>query len=495
MKLNYFSAILVSVLTIFGAQSCQEKPAQQPNEDLGLTQCLTPANLSFDVDGFNVECSWTVAKDAQAYNLVVASDETFESVVETFVVAPEEVPYIVTLAEGVYYFKLQATAEGVDPSNWAVYESAITIVDATPAVDLSATATANCYIVNAAGKYKFKPTKGCTADAVGEITEIQLLWETSTEAADAALAPNSVISKVSYKDGYIEFATPSVLKPGNALIAAVQKTTEVNAETQESVEKSTVLWSWHIWLTSETISDVTFADGLVLMDRNIGELSATARTSMLYQWGRKDPFPGTIGADKKVAVAGVATTSRTDNSSVDYSIKNPTTLGAAKTVSESTVQSVHSDYYKRLWGTDVNDKTLHDPCPAGYKVPWAFEGGVDGIKSDNKIENTRFAALAGLTYANNAFSMASPAISFYGGGFYNFNGGTGASVSADMQMSGDSFTIWTATCRADAKKRSAGCLHGDANGIVYHISLNDNAVLYNGRAAAWPVRCEKISAN
>lgn len=492
MKQNYFSSLVIVMMVTLGLFSCQ-KPS--PEGEDKLTQCLTPTSLSCTVNEYEASFTWTATKDAESYNLVIAKDADFATTVEAVTVDPEELPYVTTLEEGEYYFKVQATSSTLDPSNWAICETVVKVLgDTRPATDLSAKATANCYIVSAAGKYKFKPTKGCTADPVGTITKVQLLWETSTEDADAALAVNSVISKVALDaDGNIEFATPKNLKPGNAVIAAISVTKETDATTGLEVDKETVLWSWHIWLTSDPITDVTVSDGFVLMDRNIGELSASARTSMLYQWGRKDPFPGTIGGTKKVAVAGVATSARKDNASVDYSIKNPTVLGAAKTeYTDGKVQAVHADYYARLWGEDVKDKTLHDPCPAGYKVPWAYEGGVDGIKTDNKIDNTRFAALAGLTYANNAFSMTNPAISFYGGGFYNFSGGADAPVSADLQMSTDSFTLWTATCRGSSKKRSAGCIHGDATGVQYIISVNDADVKYNGRAAAYPIRCEKM---
>ncbi len=492
MKQNYLSSLVIVMMMTLGLFSCQ-KPAPEGEET--LTQCLTPTSLSCTVNEYEASFSWTATKDAESYNLVIAKDADFSTTVEAVTVDPEDLPYVTTLEEGEYYFKVQATSSTLDPSNWAVCETVVNVVgDTRPATDLSAAATANCYIVSAAGKYKFKPTKGCTAESVGEITKVQLLWETSVEDADAALAVNSVISKVALdSDGNIEFSTPKNLKSGNAVIAAISVTKETDATTGLEVDKETVLWSWHIWLTSDPIADVTVSEGFVLMDRNIGELSASARTSMLYQWGRKDPFPGTVGSSKKVAVAGVATTSRTDNASVDYSIKNPTVLGAAKTeYTDGKAQSVHADYYVRLWGEDVKDKTQHDPCPAGYKVPWAFEGGVSGIKTDNKIENTRFAALAGLTYADNAFSMATPAISFYGTGFYNFSGGADAPVSAELQMSTDSFTLWTATCRVADKKRSAGCIHGSAAGVEFIVSVNDNAVKYNGRAAAYPIRCEKM---
>lgn len=488
MKTNYISAILAGMLAIASVQACQEKEGP----DSGLTQCLSPAQLSCDVTNLDVKFSWTVSKDAEEYNLVIASDEAFETVVKSVVVAPEEVPYTVTLDEGEYYFKVQATAEKLEPSNWSVYENVVVVEDTTPAVDLSASATANCYIVSKAGKYKFKPTQGATSAAVEGIAEVVILWETSTEDETATLAANSVIANVSYKDGYIEFATPKTFKPGNALIAAkTEVRKETDATTGETVEKQDVLWNWHIWLTSEPVTDVQVSGGLVLMDRNLGELSATARTSMLYQWGRKDPFPGLSGNGKKVAVAGELTTLRGGSGSLDWLIMNPTKLNGQ--LSDGEAKSCHASWTETtMWGTGA-DKTQYDPCPAGYKVPYPVEGDITDAVND--IAKTRFAGFSGMTFnsANGVFELGSA--KFAATGCYLLNTISPSVASSDIQESGSAY-LWTAYYK---NKRLAGCLRvaNETAGVsaTYWSKSGDKTSQYHSKYNAYAVRCEKMAAN
>ncbi len=101
-------------------------------------------------------------------------------------------------------------------------------------IDLSATESANSYVVSSAGAYKFKGNvKGNSSMPLdGTPVQAELLWETF--GTDVTPNVNDVIASVSYKDGYVEFETPATLKNGNAVIAV--KDADDN-----------ILWSWHIW--------------------------------------------------------------------------------------------------------------------------------------------------------------------------------------------------------------------------------------------------------
>ncbi len=62
-----------------------------------------------------------------------------------------------------------------------------------------------------------------------------------------------------------------------------------------------IVWSWHVWVTGydpeADIFEWTDANGITYkyMDRNLGALSAEKYSKdalgLMYQWGRKDPFP------------------------------------------------------------------------------------------------------------------------------------------------------------------------------------------------------------
>lgn len=190
--------------------------------------------------------------------------------------------------------------------------------------DLSAagTRTANCYVVKTtdANKwYRFKATvrgngaqtaedisyTGAEIPAGDKISPVKagLVWETRDNGGTV-----HTLDYVGYsRNGYIVFKLGSAPE-GNAVVAA-----------KDGASK--ILWSWHIWATAafdgnsikvqqyetrprsgisgyENITKRTFN----MMDRNLGAASAmpASKTAeeviktygLIYQFGRKDPFPG-----------------------------------------------------------------------------------------------------------------------------------------------------------------------------------------------------------
>ena len=235
--------------------------------------------------------------------------------------------------------------------------------EAGPA-NLSKKQSANSYIVTAAGEYKFAAVKGNSEESVGTVAKAEVLWETYNN--DQEVAVGSVIASVNYADGFISFATPDILKPGNAVIAAKDA-------------NDVILWSWHIWIPATEITTDTYGIySLPLMDRNLGALVAATTDAaapvesfgLTYQWGRKDPFPGpkAVKSGSNAVVAGVAVSTASGSGAGDeskitleYSIANPTVLGFA----QNGDWVLPSD--NTLWQNDV--KTIYDPCPPGYRVP------------------------------------------------------------------------------------------------------------------------------
>ncbi len=224
--------------------------------------------------------------------------------------------------------------------------------------------TANCYIVNEAGEYKFPLVKGNGEEAVAAAS-VEVLWETWNNMEE--VIQNSVIATVGLVDGFVTFTTPDQIKPGNAVIAAKDAS-------------GVILWSWHIWVPATAIETADYGIFSVpMMDRNLGALVvATADDAiavesfgMTYQWGRKDPFPGagTISDDDDNAtVAGLELSStegagEADESKItlEQSIQNPTLLGHSKGA-DWLLQ-----FDNTLWQNGT--KTIYDPCPPGYRVP------------------------------------------------------------------------------------------------------------------------------
>ena len=232
------------------------------------------------------------------------------------------------------------------------------------ASDLSSSASANCYIVSESGLYKFKTVKGNSNTSVGNVVSASILWETfGTSTSPEYL---DLISGFCYKDGYIAFQTADTFKEGNAVIAAKDA-------------NGNILWSWHIWLTDQPQAHVYNNNAGTMMDRNLGATSATpgdvGALGLLYQWGRKDPFLGSSSIGSSTCAESTITwpstvSSNSSTGTVDYVTSHPTTYIGG--------QSPYDWQYNQdntLW---QSEKTIYDPCPAGWRVP---DGGSNGIWS------------------------------------------------------------------------------------------------------------------
>lgn len=277
---------------------------------------------------------------------------------------------------------------------------------------------ANCYIVDGSdsgnnGKtFYFKAYQGNSTTGVGAISSVEVLWETYNDAS--SVSANSVIAAVDFdkqsaNDYYdIVFQMPATLHAGNAVIAAKDVS-------------DNILWSWHIWVPETAITTSTFGgiSSRSMMDRNLGAIrAATAGTDdiqtmgLLYQWGRKDPFPNKKNhSSSSNDFTNHATTAPTSALSVvtaqfatvAEAIKSPTVF-AASSADKTDWTAVSNNAF---WTTT---KTIYDPCPPGYKVPsssecnmftvditnttnypgWAVDTGKCQFKLGSSTDNTVF---------------------------------------------------------------------------------------------------------
>lgn len=204
---------------------------------------------------------------------------------------------------------------------------------------------------------------------------------------------------------------PEHIKNGNAVVAVTKN--------------NIVVWSWHLWFapdnvldkvevtnhggkkyyfTSETLGftysgwqttgyskvrkikikiEQVAGNGVKKSGEIIAEQNPGSRTTKwattLYQWGRKDAFPGmtTVAEGNFVSNAG-------PNISIKESIQNPHKhyITDASQIWEQTSNDGNTGYgYYNLWSINNtinqvqgtgNDhdvkKTIYDPCPAGFKV-------------------------------------------------------------------------------------------------------------------------------
>lgn len=332
--------------------------------------------------------------------------------------------------------------------------------------DLSASGKANCYIVSSGGNYMFDGrVKGGSSQSVGTPATATVLWEST--GTSSPVSEGVLLKDVFYSGGYVHFSTPDTFAQGNALVAVKDA-------------GGNILWSWHIWLTSTAVGEVTYGNGAgTVMNRNLGSRTASINSwtsrGLLYQWGRKDPFLGaaSVSADTESsstsnAFATEASTSVTGT--LAYSVAHPMTF--------ITGNASNGDwFYTGTTSTDntrwASAKTINDPCPYGWRVP---DGG-DNLLWEAAKGSLIYGTLNTWNSTNYALNLqavlgTSSAAWFPAGGYRN--GETGA-----LQWVGKGGFWWA-------------CATG--NGVQCGMALSSEGTIVPityGRADAQSIRCVK----
>ena len=302
-------------------------------------------------------------------------------------------------------------------------------VRSTPHVeDLSAFQTANSYIVDEPGYYKFDVTT--RGNGVGylvspgsaesiDVTEFldvrmkdvayvdYLWWQGDMETGNSLDTPPVELDFDGKPvDGYVTFHVDNFRK-GNLILAAYDV-------------RGNILWSWHIWLTDTP--QLKKSKDYVVMDRFLGATYAPADDSftddqwhatfgLYYQWGRKDPFP--IAASDGSAAAswwkydrstkqwsgktGLDAKEPAESRSVAMSVAAPMTFHQSDIEFRALTKNDNFNYIftsdlnidnrcfgdmkknvaENIWGYSsatglgkTTSKTMYDPCPPGYSVAY-----------------------------------------------------------------------------------------------------------------------------
>jgi len=307
---------------------------------------------------------------------------------------------------------------------------------------------ANCYIATHKGKYRFAAEYNDGTSVEG-VSGVRLIWTYNN--TQAGPEPGTIITALSYKDGVIDFQTDG--EKGSALIAGVDKSGKI-------------LWSWNIWCTDGMPEDITYPDG-VLMDRYLGALSAIPGdikcVGYMFQYGRKDPFPGRVLAGNTVGCfCGDQYSEEAGPVDIQTAVSHPTVRYYGTDSNFWTTAEARAD---ATW--DGNSKTLQDPCPYGYRVPANNILGTTAKADIQKMfawDATNF----GLSFMNGLAWY--PATGQFAPKGKNLNSGTAISFS------------WA---------RNA-----NSNGNPFLLDLRSSAINgWGGGAAAagFAVRCEKSS--
>ncbi len=317
----------------------------------------------------------------------------------------------------------------------------------TPVVSTNLQPTSNCFMMKPGTNICFNPYKheaGANGwntyltDESGNIQtdktidNVKVLWQSK----DAGTAGELVVGYSVNKDSHVNLVSLNngdnnetarvnvkvpVTKGGNAVIAAYNT-------------KGTIVWSWHLWITDYIPAQIngaainseptrlaelekarnasvggtvhqyrgtawTYSSGVfynkVIMDRNLGALRNTWSTTSsldaaraygnLYQWGRKDPMPGSADGGKydidlMFDGDGISLPLQVNPNaelSLEHTIQNPRAFydSGKRAIINTTSINLPS-------GTWAGDKTIYDPCPAGWQVPDFGNSSANNIWSD-----------------------------------------------------------------------------------------------------------------
>lgn len=295
--------------------------------------------------------------------------------------------------------------------------------------DLGLEETANCYRIYYAGNYKFKAVKGNGSESVAAASA-SVVWESN----GSSTAPSSgyiIEGSPTVNDGYIHFSTTG--NSGNALIAARDAS-------------GNILWSWHIWVPATRVLSARYSNGtgLSVMDRNLGALVAVAgnplSNGLLYQWGRKDPFPGVAeysSGNVEQATTGSFSYNATSASkgTDEYAAAHPTEFlyGSSSVISNLDWVAAGNNTH---WGAS---KTIYDPCPPGYRVApngiWANLGSEGGVYSGT-LDGQHVYPMSGYRWSSNGTLHSANSQGYY----WNSTAGTNQAYYGGLYTHSDVFT-------------------------------------------------------
>ena len=238
----------------------------------------------------------------------------------------------------------------------------------------ASTEKSNCYVIYQPGIYVLDLFQGNSSTAVTGVKKADVLWETF--GTDESITAGALVTDYFYSEclNKIVFkvpgsnTNPNIVKSGNALIAAKSAS-------------GVTLWSWHLWICNGYIPDRNtqpYKNGVVMMDRNLGATGKTGTKGedrgLLYQWGRKDPFPGfSTGINLAVVTYPAGPMRTAANRTLEYSIAWPKEFICGTSGNE---YDWLNESNRTLW---TSTKSKYDPCPPGWRVPNGGPTNTSGV--------------------------------------------------------------------------------------------------------------------
>lgn len=228
------------------------------------------------------------------------------------------------------------------------------------------------------------------------LKNIQIIWQTKDAIGDNSKGDRVWIDHLSEAtdEFHRKIHVKAGAEPGNALIAAYNK-------------DGKIIWSWHIWVTENEPGNVSSAvvystyawnnsqifttirvPGYAIMPCNLGALKYDPYNvdnldpdthGMLYQWGRKDPFPP--------AQNGNMVNYSDEYTGSHYANDNATTVGkTAKEESDKLFHSLAGNNYTFTTQETAISYTIQNPTVflCGTRGASPIEGNIGEQYGNNK---------------------------------------------------------------------------------------------------------------
>lgn len=384
---------------------------------------VIPSSSLNQITTYTIEVVDKDGKEAKngPIKLVGKNDEKFSKI---NLLNPDEIelnPSDIHLTEANSKRNIYIVFDGADLSGKSLKIRLGNIVKNIPLKPISA----NSYIVNWMNENKtlfipviqanldintFNPVKEPRITNTTDL-EMEILWSDNPVDLNMRYDKDKQWIEVSKKSDFL----------GNVVIAAIGKTDRI------------VKWSWHIWSLDNTVVEYNESLGIYdfkkskiknfnsyeWMDRNLGAYDLTPGVSgsygLLYQWGRKDPFPGGrqsseepllycrnstfkfYDQDHPTLGPTVVTNESTDNR--EYSIRHPWQFIKQMHYMVGNVliydwMTNNAEYRKNdLWLNGDLSKGVYNPCPYGWTLPyggnmgpWASLWPTDGVVTNFGID-------------------------------------------------------------------------------------------------------------
>ena len=304
-----------------------------------------------------------------------------------------------------------------------VDDKRVTIIDPIPASENNENfvPTANCFMVAPGGAFCFNPYKYYVNGSISEntllqgwcntskIQSVKVLWQTK-ENGDVGDPVLGVVNSSTDHTNIVDLTDGDDFGKARIYCRVAPNTTGGSGlivAYDGANGTGNILWSWHIWVTdyspeargNESVYTPenkrkqkyignSAPDQYPMMDRNLGAMAGYIACSedplvqskangFHYQQGRKDPFPSSYSAVAKSQIDNIYSSIPPEDmlnlygpDGITYKPRERGSISSIRDAYKTPVKMYTDGQFSISQGSawEGNTKTVHDPCPAGWRV-------------------------------------------------------------------------------------------------------------------------------